>query len=214
MTQGFKVKYSNGVISTNKKDGQFLLFGRKEFLEWLHDQVVKREIRLIQNHHTWKPDYSHFDGENHFDKLKGMKKSHLKRGFSDIAQNITTFPDGTIAVCRPIDTSPAGIKGANKYGICIEHLGDFDQGGDEITDQHKKTIVFINAALCLKLGLEPDSNTVVYHHWWTASGKRTNGVKAAKSCPGTNFFGGNKVEDAEKNFIPLISDKLEILKTI
>lgn len=186
------------------KDG-FTLMNREAFEIFLEDEEVGRPIKRIQNHHTWKPRYSGFNN-NHFSLMSGMRRSHLKRGFSDIAQNLTTFPDGMICIGRPLKTIPAGIKGANSGGICIEHVGNFDLGGDTMTYEHRKTIIWINAVLCKKFGLTPDSDSIVYHHWWTAAGKRTNGIKASKSCPGTNFFGGNKVIDAETNFIPLIKE--------
>ena len=187
-------------------DGQFILMNKKAFFDWLKETSFKRQIKLIQNHHTWKPDYSNFDGDDHFDDLKAMDSYHEnKRGWSDIGQNITIFPDGMIGICRPIDKAPAGIKGANKYGICIENYGNFDEGGDEMTHAQMSAIAFVNAALCEKFGLEINSDTIVYHHWWNSKGVRTNGSDGgAKSCPGTNFFGGNKVENAEQNFIPKI----------
>ena len=66
----------------------------------------------------------------------------------------------------------------------------------------------MNALLCEKFDLPINTDSIVYHHWWTAAGKRTNGFGAAKSCPGTNFFGGNSVEACETNFIPLIKTAL------
>ncbi len=173
-------------------EGQYILMNREAFILWLSDLDLKRPIKYIQNHHTWNPRYVDFN-DNHFDKLKGMKRSHLRRGFSDIAQNLTTFPDGLIAVCRPLKTVPAGIKGKNTGGICIEHLGNFDAGGDTMTDEHRKTIIWLNAVLCKKFKLEINRNTIIYHHWF-----------AGKSCPGTNFFGGNSKLNAEANFYPLI----------
>ncbi|MCB0374707.1 MAG: N-acetylmuramoyl-L-alanine amidase, partial [Sinomicrobium sp.] len=144
------------------------------------------------------------------DLLEGMKRSHLERGFSDIAQNITTFPDGTLAVCRPLSAIPAGIKGANSGGICIEHVGNFDAGKDEMTEVHATAILYLNALLCAKLELDPDPDSIVYHHWWDLrTGKRENGGGATKSCPGTGFFGGNKVTDATDHFIPKIKALLQ-----
>lgn len=40
-------------------------------------------------------------------------------------------------------------------------------------------------------------------------GKIADGTGTTKSCPGTNFFGGNTVEEANKYFIPLIKQELE-----
>ena len=183
----------------------FLLLNRLGFRNWLKRVEIDREVRLIQNHHTYIPNYDTFNGGNHFDLCRSMKRSHLKRGFSDIAQNITTFPDGTIMICRPLDTAPAGIKGANSKGVCMEHVGHFDKDADTMSDEHKKTILWINAELCKKFELIPSTDTIVYHHWYDLStGKRKDGEGQTKSCPGTNFFGGNSVEDAERYFIPEI----------
>jgi hypothetical protein len=92
-----------------------------------------------------------------------METAHLQRGFSEIAQNLTTFPDGTIALCRSIDTMPAGIKGANKNGICVENVGNFDLGQDAMTPKQRDCIIHSFALLCKKFSLHPDSANVVYH---------------------------------------------------
>jgi hypothetical protein len=188
-----------------KQDGQFILFTRDEFKEWLLKTQFKRKITMIQQHHTYIPSYKNFNGKNHFELLKSMKTAHLQREFSDIAQNITTFNDGTIAICRPFDVAPAGIKGANSEGLCIENVGNFDIKGDKMSDEHKKTIVFLTAILCVKFKLTPNTDTIQYHHWWELDkGIRTNGTGNTKSCPGNNWYGGNTVESAQKNFIPLV----------
>ena len=188
-----------------QQKGNFILFEtREEFGEWLLKQKVSRKISIIQNHHTWVPNYSHFNGKNHFERLEAMRNSHMKdRGFKDIAQHLTTFPDGTIAYSlgRNFEQTPAGIEGKNTGAICIEHLGDFDIGRDQMTEEHRKTIIYVNAILCKWLNLTPTTNTIIYHHWFASY----------KSCPGTNFFGGNKKEHAEKNFIPLIREELNKL---
>lgn len=197
-----------------KQQNGFILMELDEFKDWLGKQNFKRTIKLIQLHHTYIPNYSHFQGNNHFGLLISIKNSHLQRGFSDIAQNITIFPDGMIAICRPFDIAPAGIKGANEYGICIENIGNFDKNGDIMTKEQKEAIIEVVALLCKKFNLDVNTNTIVYHHWYDLNtGKRTDGIGVTKSCPGTNFFGGNTVEAANKNLIPLIRQKLNT-KTI
>lgn len=186
--------------------GRFILMNIDEFGQWLSTNHFARVIKLVQNHHTYIPNYSHFKGNNHFQLIQGMENSHIQRGFAEIAQNLTTFPDGTIAVCRALDKIPAGIKGANQYGICIENLGYFDTGGDTMTDDQKTTIIKANALLCKKFNLVPGTDTIVYHHWYDLNtGLRTDGTGSTKSCPGTNFFGGNSVGACSENFIPLIT---------
>jgi hypothetical protein len=123
-----------------------------------------------------------------------MERAHLERGFAEIAQNITSFPDGTLMLCRSFNTSPAGIKGANRNGICIEHLGNFDLGGDGTNAAHRETIVRPNARLLQRFSLPCDTDHVVFNHWWDLNtGERTIGAGSTKSCPGTAFFGGNRV---------------------
>ncbi|MFN7944495.1 MAG: N-acetylmuramoyl-L-alanine amidase [Blastocatellia bacterium] len=189
-----------------KSAGKFLLFDDvNEFGTWLNSATINRRVWLIQNHHTWSPNYASFTGSNHFALLTGMENSHIERGFSEIAQNLTTFPDGRVAVCRDLDKIPAGIKGANTGGICIENLGNFDQGHDQMTAAQRNCIIRLNALLCRRFALTPNTDTVVYHHWWDLNtGQRTDGSGVTKTCPGTAFFGGNTLADARARFIPLI----------
>jgi hypothetical protein len=196
-----------------EKQGKFVVMNLVEFMEWIFKINVFREIKLIQNHHTYIPSYIDFNNNNYFTLLCEMEDNHIKRGFMEIAQNITTFPDGKIALCRDIDKVPAGIKGANIYGICIENIGNFDINGDKMLLEHKKCIIKLNAILCKRFNLTPSIETIVYHNWYDlVSGIRANGTGQNKSCPGTNFFGGNSIEGAKKNFIPLIIRDMKKIK--
>ena len=136
-----------------------------------------------------------------------MEQAHKERGFAEIAQNFTTFPDGKIMVCRSLNTIPAGIKGVNTPGICIENIGNFDIKNDSMSTQQKDCIVHITRSLLKRFNLEASENTVVYHHWYDLNtGKRIakEGTGATKTCPGTNFFGGNTVEAFKMGFLPLL----------
>ncbi|AYB30966.1 N-acetylmuramoyl-L-alanine amidase [Chryseolinea soli] len=191
------------------QQGKFILFTLDEFASWLDNLILHRKISLIQNHHTFLPDYKAFNKrktDKYFTWLVSMEAAHQERGFSEIAQNITTFPDGMLAICRNFETLPAGIKGANANGICMEHLGNFDLGKDTMTEEHKHTIVTINALLCAKFKLGISTKSVVYHHWYDLNtGKQVvEGTGTTKTCPGTNFFGGNTKEACQKNFLPLV----------
>ena len=190
-----------------EKSGQFILCETiQEFSDWLDEEPVLRKVYLVQNHCTWLPDYKLFKGDNHFQMCKAMKDYHVNnRKFADIAQNITIFPDGKIVICRPLEVAPAGIKGANSHGICIENVGNFDKGGDVMTEDQKASIIAVNALLLAAFKLEVNTDTVVYHHWYDRdTGEKTWGTGSVKSCPGTNFFGGNSKEACELNFLPLI----------
>lgn len=178
-----------------------------EFETWITQQSVARNVVTIQQHHTFLPNYANFNGTNHFRMQSGMKNFHINsNNFSDIGQHFSTFPDGAIVTGRPLNKSPACIRFANSGCICIEHVGDFDAGQDEMTAAQADTAIRMTAALLDRFGLgAPDENNIVYHHWYDARGAKRFGVEAVKSCPGTAFFGGNKLDDFNANFRPRVA---------
>ncbi len=192
----------------------FILLNRSEFKDWVMKHNINRKVVMIQNHHTWVPDYTRFNGSNHFNLCISMKNYHVnERRWSDIGQQITTFPDGKVIIgTRSFEVPPACISKNNNNAVCIEHVGNFNKGKDKMTEEHRRTIIHVNAVLNLKFKLKPNTTHNVYHHWFDPwSGKMFGGSKYTKSCPGTNFFGGNKMEDAKKNFIPKVLKELKSL---
>jgi uncharacterized protein YgiM (DUF1202 family) len=184
----------------------FSLYTLAEFEQWIAKTPVFRSVLYVQQHHTWSPQYVHFNGRNHFELQRGMQNHHRNNnGWTDIGQHFTIFPDGLIASGRSLESSPACIYGFNAHAICLEHLGNFDVGGDTMRPEQRNAIIRVTAALCKRFNIPPIANRVVYHHWFDLrTGARTGGSGATKSCPGTAFFGGNKVVDAEKYFFPLV----------
>lgn len=195
------------------------LLSIEQFKNYLSSLKATRKVKLIQLHHTWSPNYSHFNGQNHLTLQKNMKTHHVKNnGWSDIGQHFTIFPDGKICTGRDINSNPAGIYGANTGAICIECLGNFDKGGDAMTEAQKTAIVAVTKMLLDKFKLKAEDN-VTYHAWWTSSGSNLADYvkgKSAKTCPGTAFFGGNTLTAYEKNLMPLIKNygKKEELKEV
>lgn len=184
------------------------LLNIEQFKKHISSLKVTRKIKIIQLHHTWSPNYTHFNGTNHMTLQKNMKTHHVKNnGWSDIGQQFTIFPDGLICTGRDINNSPAGIKGANANGICIECLGNFDKGGDTMTEAQKASIVAVCRILLDKFGLNTDN--ITYHCWWSSDGREIGdyykGV-STKTCPGTNFFGGNGLTAFRENLQPLIEN--------
>jgi len=179
----------------------------QQFEDWITTMKLARTVSVIQQHHTQSPDYGLFDGNNHFDLQQRMKNFHMHRnGWRDIGQHFTTFPDGSILTGGSLQRPPACIAGHNTNSICIEHLGNFDLGRDQMTDEHRETIIRMTAHLCSRFSLPVDTQSIVYHHWFDPdTGQRNDGAENHKSCPGTNFFGGNKVQDCMENFLPLVS---------
>ena len=195
----------------------FRIFTSAELRAWLAAQSVSRKITTVQLHHTYSPSYKDFNGSNHAKLQSGMKSYHVKsRGFSDIAQHFTIFPDGKVMTGRSLDRAAAGIIGCNAGGICIECLGNFDTGGDTMTAAQKAAIAETVKILLDRFHLTADN--VTYHAWWTAKGQPLGDYikgKSAKTCPGTSFFGGNTRAAHEKNLRPMIESKGEnVLKKV
>ena len=178
-----------------------------EFKLWIADKAVSRTVRVVQQHHTWSPSYSLFTGENHFELQRSMKNTHVgERGWADIGQHFTIFPDGKIVTGRSLESPPACILGNNSGSICIENLGNFDTGKDAMTQAQMDAIVGVTAALCKRFRLSVNTTGIVYHHWFNLdTGARNNGSGNNKSCPGTAFFGGNKTNHCTQNFLPLVT---------
>ncbi|MCP9761526.1 SH3 domain-containing protein [Lacihabitans soyangensis] len=181
-----------------------------EFETWIDNTRVARTIIYLQQHHTYIPSYQQFTGKNHFDMQKGMKDHHVgSNGWMDIGQHFSIFPDGTVLTGRSLELSPACIYGNNTNAICIENVGDFDSGKDIMSSAQKDAIIKVSAAICKKFSIAVNTDKIVYNHWFNlSSGERNNGSGGNKSCPGTAFFGGNKVVDCQNNFLPLINSVL------
>ncbi|MCQ6282518.1 LysM peptidoglycan-binding domain-containing protein [Bacillus sp. EB600] len=209
--------------------GEFVLMTREQFRDWLFNQKITRKITFFQEHHTYSPSYQNFNGSNYFSLMNAMKEYHVNTmGWSDISQQLTTFPDGKVVVGRPFNTPPQGSFGLlNKSvtptieatAVAIENVGNFDIGNDQMTAEQKETIITVAALLCIKFGLTPSIDSITYHHWWdmNTGEKVLDNSKGhvVKTCPGTGFFGGNSTTDAKSNFYPLVRNKMqEILATM
>lgn len=180
-----------------------------EFRQWLNKKKVTRTIKLVQLHHT-ATRASVANKYDAFDLQENMKTYHVAScGWQDIAQQFTIFPDGSIMTGRDINTSPAGIKGANANGICIECYGYFDRGYDVMSAKQQAAVIAATKILLDRFNLTPSDKTITYHCWWTAGGTYIGDYKQGKSCktcPGTNFFGGNTLAAFKKYLLPKIKE--------
>ncbi|NMH68287.1 LysM peptidoglycan-binding domain-containing protein [Bacillus sp. RO3] len=202
--------------------GQYVLMTREEFRDWLFNHEFTRRIGKIQQHHTYQPSYQQFTGTNHFSLMKGMEEYHVKEmGWKTISQQLTTFPDGKIAVGRPFNTPPEGSFGLQNESamraieadaLAIENVGNFDQGNNQMTAEQRETIITMTALLMMRFGLSPSLDTITYHHWWDINtGERVldhGEGHAIKTCPGTGFFGGNSTDHARNHFYPLVRKRM------
>lgn len=189
----------------------FIKMDQGEFETYISTLKVGRTVLTLLLHHTYSPDYSLFKGNNHFELQKAMRDFHIhSNGWADIGQHFTIFPDGMILTGRSMEQSPACIYGQNQQAVCIENLGNFDKGKDNMNMAQKDSIVNAVAFLCDKFSIPVNTDKIVYHHWFRLdNGTRNNGGGNNKTCPGSNFFGGNKVPDCERYFLPLVRNALK-----
>lgn len=151
-----------------------------EFLDWLANLHVTAKIYAVHVHHTSTPNHSHFFGDNHRELQDGMRDFHVKtRGWNEIAQHITIFPDGKVMTGRNINTEPASARGYNgtlsEHPFMFEMIGNFDRGNDSLEGPQLMSAIEI-CSFWRKLGAE-----VIFHRECLINGKEP------KTCPGTGI---------------------------
>lgn len=148
------------------------------------DMLKGRKYKWAQVHHTYKPNHSNFTGDNHISLQTGMYRYHVyTRGWRDIGQHLSIFPDGLCVTGRDFDWTPAGIKGWNTGAFMIEHIGNFDKGHDKLEGAQLRTSLKIYHFLVNHCGAK-----ILFHR-----------EHAVKSCPGTGINKAKFVQ-AVKNF--------------
>ena len=142
-----------------------------EFKSWVQKQG-NYNYNGIQIHHTYSPSYANFYKANgtHEDELtrqRNMQSYHVNtNGWDDIAQHFTIFPNGAIVTGRSLsNTTAIGIRGWNYNKICIEIYGNFDKGGDVMTNEQKQAVIAVYGELCKKFNITPSISTLRCHAW-------------------------------------------------
>ena len=107
----------NVQVHWKKKHNELLSqdeLAKQQNAETLED--MKNELETLRKEKTVSGYKA--NGSNHAALQSGMKSYYVKsRGFSDIAQHFTIFPDGKIMTGRSLDRAAAGIIGCNTGGI-------------------------------------------------------------------------------------------------
>ena len=199
----------------------FTLFEKtSEIGPWLKKQSVTRKVTRLQVHHMGLPSYSTWEKTDkkvfknpHFGRTESLD-SYGKTTWGSksangkyIAQHFNVFPDGKITTGRSLNSNPIGITGWNTNAICVEIYGNFDKGNDTMTTAQKEAVIALFGELCKRFNITPGADTIRYHAWFTSGGTYLGDYKAGKSrktCPGTNFFGGNSISKFKANFLPAI----------
>lgn len=206
------------------QNGFTLMKGSGEIREYLNSQKITRTINKLQIHHMDLPNYSTWENtdkrkwdEPHFGRTNSLNEygkntwdSRDEKG-KYIAQHFNVFPDGGITSGRSLNSTPIGIRGWNNGAVCIEIYGDFDKGVDTMTSAQRTAVIELVGELCKRLDITPSENTMRYHAWFTSGGSYLGGYvpgESGKTCPGTNFFGGNTMAAYKQNFLPAIKSYL------
>ena len=128
-----------------------------------------RKIYQLHIHHSWKPDYSDFNGINHIELFNQIKNYHIHHNkWNDIGYHYVVFPDGLIIKGRKITKTPASIKGYNDGAIAICMIGNFDK--NDITSDQWYTTINLSAELITAFKIKQ----VFFHR----------DLNSHKTCPG------------------------------
>lgn len=148
----------------------------EEFINWVKP-ILTATITEVHVHHTWEP--SHDDWRARPDYLywqNSMRSYHLSKGWSDIAQHVTIFPDGSIVTGRDINTPPASSTGYNdsdadgQHPFMFEMLGNFDTGHDKLEGKQLESAVKLTRYFS-----GGDEKKIRFHRE----------MNPAKTCPGS-----------------------------
>lgn len=166
---------------------------RKLSVDTLLQELSMRKYKELHVHHTYRPNHSNFTGKNHQSIQDGMRNFHKNtRGWRDIGQHITLFPDGVILTGRDFDDSPASITGRNTGAFAVEMVGDFDKGKDKLEGAQLDTILQIAKYFIDTYG----EGSIVFHREY-----------AGKTCPGSGIDKKELIEKAKA----FGSDSIEIV---
>lgn len=150
------------------------------FLSYLSVNL-RSKITEVHVHHTLRPDHKSFNGKNHRALQDGMKRFHVKaRGFQDIAQHLTVYPDGSVMTGRNPNVPPASAQGYNdsdpdkQHPFMFEMVGNFDRGHDTLEGKQLESAILITKFLM-------DQGAKVRFHNQCLIGGRS-----PKTCPGTS----------------------------
>ncbi|MBD1373267.1 N-acetylmuramoyl-L-alanine amidase [Hazenella sp. IB182357] len=152
----------------------------QSFINWLQGKQTAH-ITEVHVHHTFKPSHQNFNGRNHLALQNGMRRYHLNKGWRDIAQHITIFPDGHIVTGRNINVPPASATGwndsdqDNRHPFMFEMIGNFDMGFDRLEGKQLETAIHITKYFYNKKA------GIRFHNQLLINGK------SPKSCPGTSI---------------------------
>ncbi|WP_312317273.1 caspase family protein [Stenotrophomonas sp.] len=147
--------------------------GLTDFIRLLNEWQPRRQINEFHLHCTDRPRRADFRG---LATIEAMRRFHMSKGWSDIAQHLTVDPAGGLWTGRDWDRPPAsaaGFNGSSQRGpFMIEVIGRFDEGYDPFDGVQRDAVINVIVAVLRRFGLKEDA--LRFHREFTN----------AKSCPG------------------------------
>lgn len=146
--------------------------------------------KYLDIHHTWMPNHTSFNGDNHLKLQNSMRDYHTQtRGWRDIAQHVSLAPDGLYITGRDFTWTPVSIHSdLNSGAFMVEMIGNFDIGHDTLEGNQLESI------LLLLNHFIDNGKKIRFHNEYSS-----------KTCPGSSL---NKQEmiDMAKNMHNKLKD--------
>lgn len=165
---------------------KFSVLTTEELITYMEEFNWRRIPAEMHTHHTWRPDHSNFHGKDYVEIMQGMERSHKQRGFDEIGQHLTLFPDGKWGLCRDFNRDPASITGRNQLGFATEMIGNFDIGHNILKGAQLESMLTMYAYMIHRFMRDNVQKAVVFHNQY-----------AKKTCPGTGIKRSDFVKQVE-----------------
>ncbi|WP_282296463.1 caspase family protein [Stenotrophomonas sp. PS02289] len=150
--------------------------GLSDFVRLLAQWQPRRRITEFHLHCTANPRRSEFRGQV---TVEAMRRYHMSKGWSDIAQHLTVDPAGGLWTGRDWDRPPASAVGHNGTAqagpFMIETVGNFDKGLDALDGPQSEAVLAVIVAVLRRFEL--DETALRFHREFTN----------AKTCPGSGL---------------------------
>lgn len=117
------------------------LITAQELIEILDMSLYK----YLDVHHTWVPNHTSFNGDNHLRIQNSMRNYHVNtKGWRDIAQHVSLAPDGLYITGRDFTWTPVSIRvDLNPDAFMVEMIGNFDVGHDILDGKQLDSILLL-----------------------------------------------------------------------
>lgn len=149
--------------------------GLTDFVRLLNAWQPRREISEFHLHCT-DTRLADFRG---LATIEAMRRYHMSKGWSDIAQHLTVDPAGGLWTGRDWDRAPASAAGfngtAHRGPFMIEVIGRFDKGYDELEGPQREAVISIIVAVLRRFHLKEDG--LRFHREFNPG----------KTCPGNRL---------------------------